>query len=104
MESVGVTIVTGLINAVRGYLFAGLLFSAVFILFGVQRVDPDAKGRNPLFRLIIVPGLCVFWPLFVVRWVRGKQRPTERNAHRLAASSFALSDRPDSEPIVHEPG
>lgn len=74
------------LNAIRGYLFAGLLFSALFIVFGVQRVDPDATGLNLGFRLIIVPGLCIFWPLFAVRWFKGKKTPTEKNAHRLAAT------------------
>ncbi len=76
-----------LINAIRGYVFAGLIFSALFILFGVQQVDPDAKGLNVGFRLIIVPGLCIFWPLFAVRWIRGKKTPTERTAHRVSATA-----------------
>ena len=74
------------LNAIRGYLFAGLLFSALFIVFGVQRVDPDATGFNLGFRLIIVPGLCLFWPLFAVRWFQGKKKPIEKNAHRLATT------------------
>lgn len=79
------------INAIRGYVIAGLIFSAVFIVFGVQQVDPDAKGINIGFRLIIVPGLCVFWPLFAVRWIRGKKTPTERTAHRVSATAFRKS-------------
>lgn len=85
MDGIGVVVVEGLIKAVRAYLFAGLIFSILFALFGVQRVDPDAGGWNIGFRLIIIPGMCVFWPLFAVRWVRGKRRPTEQTAHRIAA-------------------
>lgn len=85
MDSAGVAVVTWLLKAVRAYLFAGLLFSVIFSLFGVQRVDPDAQGLNIGFRLIIIPGMCVFWPLFAVRWVRGKRTPTERTAHRATA-------------------
>ncbi len=80
-----IALVEWLIKAVRAYVFAGLVFSVPFILFGIHRVDPDAKGWNIGFRLIILPGLCVFWPLFATRLLRGKQRPTERNAHRIAA-------------------
>ncbi|MBE9040859.1 hypothetical protein IQ235_08710 [Oscillatoriales cyanobacterium LEGE 11467] len=86
MDGLGVTVVEFLINAVRAYIYAGLLFSAVFVIFFIQRVDSDAAGWNIGFRLVILPGLCVFWPMFVTRLIRGKQRPTERNAHRIAAA------------------
>ena len=86
MESVGVAVVEWLIKVVRAYLFAGLIFSAVFLIFGIQRVDADAEGWNIGFRLVILPGMCVFWPLFAVRWFRGKRKPIERNAHRVVAS------------------
>lgn len=87
MDGVGVAIAETLIKIVRGYLFAGLLFSVPFVIFGIQRVDPSVKGWNVLFRVLILPGLSVFWPLFAVRLVRGKRHPVERNAHRLAAQS-----------------
>ncbi|NEQ97673.1 MAG: hypothetical protein F6K30_13305 [Cyanothece sp. SIO2G6] len=89
-RAMGITIVTWLINAVRAYLIAGLIFSVPFVFFGIQRVDADAHGwKNIGFRIMIIPGMCVFWPLFAVRLVRGKQRPTERNAHRVGASQAA---------------
>ncbi|MEM9447344.1 MAG: hypothetical protein AAGA75_02275 [Cyanobacteria bacterium P01_E01_bin.6] len=91
MDGIGVAIVEWMIKAVRAYLFAGLVFSIPFILFGIQRVDPDAKGWRIGFRLVILPGLCVFWPLFAVRLFRGKRRPTERNAHRMAAQHGSTS-------------
>lgn len=91
-----IAITETLIRAIRGYLFAGLLFSLVFVLFGVQRVDPGARGWHNLgFRVIIIPGMCVFWPLFATRWLRGRHTPPiERNPHRDAA---ALSLAPGSE-------
>ncbi len=87
MDGVGVAIAEILIKIVRGYLFAGLVFSVPFVIFGIQRVDPSVKGWNVLFRVLILPGLSVFWPLFAVRLVRGKRHPVERTAHRLAAQS-----------------
>ena len=85
MDGVGVAIVERAIAVVRAYIFAGLLFSVPFLLFGIQRLDPDARGWRIGFRIVLIPGLCVFWPLFAVRWVRGRQAPVERNAHRQAA-------------------
>jgi hypothetical protein len=87
MDGLGITVVELMIRVVRGYLFAGLIFSIPFVIFGVQRVDPDATGWSIGFRLIIIPGICAFWPLLAVRWVRGKRTPTETTAHRRAALS-----------------
>ena len=85
MNGVGGAIAETLIKIVRGYLFAGLVFSVPFVIFGIQRVDPAVKGWNVIFRILILPGLSMFWPLFAVRLVRGKRHPVERTAHRLAA-------------------
>lgn len=84
VDTVGVTVVEWLIKVMRAYVFAGILFSAVFVVFGIHRVDPDAQVWRIGFRLIIFPGLCIFWPLFATRWIRGKHKPVERNAHRIA--------------------
>ncbi|MDJ0703046.1 MAG: hypothetical protein QNJ46_07195 [Leptolyngbyaceae cyanobacterium MO_188.B28] len=42
-------------------------------------------GRSVSFRVLLIPGLSIFWPLFAVRWVRGKHLPEEQNAHRRLA-------------------
>ena len=88
MDDARIAIAEWLINLVRAYAIAGLIFAVPFVIFGIQRVDPDVKGWNIPFRLIILPGLCAFWPLFAIRLLRGKRKPTERNAHRLAARSL----------------
>ena len=88
MDGATVSLVEGAIKIIRAYVFAGLLFSAIFLIFGVHRVDPDASGWRLGFRLVIIPGLCVFWPLFAVRWIRGQRQPPERNAHRLASQKY----------------
>ena len=85
MDSFAIALVELLINAIKAYVFAGFLFSVIFLIFGIQRVDPDVKGLSLGFRLIIIPGLCVFWPLFALRWIRGRGKPTERNTHRQGA-------------------
>jgi len=55
----------------------------VSVIAGVQRIDQQAKGSGAGFRLIILPGVVVWWPLLLRRWLRGDgQPPVERNAHR----------------------
>jgi hypothetical protein len=39
------------------YSAAGLLFAAVFVFKGVQRIDSEAQGSGIGFRLLIIPGV-----------------------------------------------
>ena len=64
------------------YTVTGFLFASIFVLRGVQRVDSEAQGSGVGFRLLILPGVAAFWPMFLRRWIRGTQPPTERNPHR----------------------
>lgn len=46
-------------------------------------------GRSVSFRVLLIPGLAIFWPLFALRWVRGRHRPEEQNAHRQLAKLYS---------------
>jgi hypothetical protein len=48
----------------------GAVFAAVFVIFGIHRVDPVAEGAPFSFRLIVVPGVAALWPLLLARWIR----------------------------------
>lgn len=68
------------------YLACGLLFAMPFALNGVKRIDPHAAHGSWGFRLLIIPGTMVFWPLLLKRWARGVAEPPEEcNAHRRVA-------------------
>ena len=54
------------------YAAAGVLFAAAFVTWGVQRVDPAAKGAPLGFRLLIFPGCAALWPLLLGRWMRSR--------------------------------
>ena len=64
------------------YLAAGLVFGLAFVTLGVQRVDDDAKGGSVGFRILILPGTILLWPLLAARWVRGSGVPSERTGHK----------------------
>jgi hypothetical protein len=74
-----------LVRALGFYVGLGLLFAAPFVLRGVDRIDPGAKGASWGFRLIIVPGVVALWPILLRRWWSAAPPPAERNAHRAAA-------------------
>ncbi|MGK7898579.1 MAG: hypothetical protein AB4372_34430 [Xenococcus sp. (in: cyanobacteria)] len=90
MNDTAIAIAQVIINLVSLYLIAGLIFAVPFLIFAVQRLDEGTKwdwGFGNIFdgiglRLLLAPGICVFWPLFALRLVRGKGTPYERNAHR----------------------
>ena len=79
-------VVANVIVIVLGlYVAAGLLFAVPFVLRGVNRIDPVARGSTWGFRLIILPGVVALWPMLARRWAAGRQPPRERNAHRNSA-------------------
>lgn len=61
------------------YLAAGLVCGGLLI----GRIDRAAAAASFWFKLMILPGLSVFWPVFLLRFIRGVEGPPdERNAHR----------------------
>jgi hypothetical protein len=83
MQDPLVVVVALMIAVVRGYLLVGLVVAVPFVCFGVQRIDPAARvGLHPGFRLILLPGVSLFWPLLLRRWWQGSPPPRERTAHR----------------------
>jgi hypothetical protein len=71
------------------YLGLGVLFALAFVTLGVGVIDPAARGGTLGFRILIVPGSALLWPLLLRRWLRRAPPPRERNAHRDAAAAIA---------------
>ncbi len=65
------------------YLLVGCVFAIPFVLVGAKRIDPTAHSGTWGFRLIIIPGVALLWPLLLLRWIRGNH-PVECSAHRHA--------------------
>jgi hypothetical protein len=58
----------GLILAAQVYGVIGAVIAAVFLVVGIDRIDPAARGTYT-FRPLLVPGLVVLWPMVIVRWL-----------------------------------
>ncbi len=65
-------VVSSVLMVVAVYLILGLIFTIVFFLYGIDKVDKDAKGSGWIFKLLILPGMMVFWPLFLNKWRKVK--------------------------------
>jgi len=55
------------------YLIAGVLFAIFFLIKGIEKIDPAAHGSGWGFRLIILPGTIVLWPVLLNKWTKAKQ-------------------------------
>ncbi len=56
-----------IVNAAMVYGAAGLPVAAVFLLWGIDRIDPAASGAYA-FRPLLVPGIVLLWPVVLLRW------------------------------------
>lgn len=64
------TTVNTLLAMTALYLLCGLLFAIAFITKGVSMIDEGARGAGIGFRIIIIPGVMLFWPFLLLRWIK----------------------------------
>ena len=80
------TFAKAIVYALAVYASSGLVFAVPFVWLGVQRLDSEAQGSGIGFRLLILPGIAAFWPMFAYRWARRiVEPPVEKNPHRISA-------------------
>jgi hypothetical protein len=72
-----------LLRATAGYLLLGLGFAIPFAFGLVNRLDPVAAHGTRPFRVLLIPGATLLWPLLLRRVLRGDSMPpVERTVHR----------------------
>ncbi len=59
------------------YLVAGFIFAIAFLTKGIRKVDENIHGSSKGFFLIIIPGVMVFWPFLLKKWMQ-----TSGNKHK----------------------
>ncbi|OYW62489.1 MAG: hypothetical protein B7Z10_01685 [Rhodobacterales bacterium 32-66-7] len=65
--------------SLTGYGAVGALVAVVFLLWGIDRIDPAAHGAW-LVRPLLVPSVVVLWPVVLVRWIAlERQRASGRS-------------------------
>lgn len=52
-----------------GWIALGVLVALPFAFFGAPRVLDAAKGSSIAFRLMVLPGAALLWPLVIWKWV-----------------------------------
>jgi len=56
------------------YLLCGVLFAIGFLAKGITAIDEAAHGSTIGFRIIILPGVVVFWPFLLKKWIVSKRK------------------------------
>lgn len=62
------------------YLVAGVLFAVFFLSNGIKKVDPTTNGSSLGFRIIILPGIIVLWPVLLHQWMKIKMLSHDKTA------------------------
>jgi hypothetical protein len=76
------------VRALETYLAFGLLFAVPFVTRWVGRTDSRAHEGTWGFRILIVPGVTLLWPLLARRLFDGRPDPPDGwTAHRADARS-----------------
>lgn len=57
--------------AVAIYLAIGFVMALAFAFGGAPRIDGAAKDAGLFFRLLIMPGTALLWPLILLMWIAG---------------------------------
>ena len=80
------TFAKAIVYALAVYASLGLVFAVPFVSLGVQRLDSEAQESGIGFRLLILPGVAAFWPMFLYSYSRAiAEPPVEKNPHRLSS-------------------
>jgi hypothetical protein len=58
-----------IVQFVTIWLAVGVVLGVAFLFFGIERIDPAARGAYAL-RPLLLPGLALLWPFVAVRWFR----------------------------------
>lgn len=66
-----------LVAAMEAYGWVGLLVAAAFLLVGIDRIDPSARGSYA-FRAVVFPGVVALWPVVLIRWWQLERRRSGR--------------------------
>lgn len=88
-------IAASILDFVRLWAAIGGLTAVVFLGWGIDRIDEDARGAY-VFRVLIIPAILIIWPLVLWRWwvlETGRDRWPLRHrpprlSHTLAAAAM----------------
>ena len=70
------SLAAALVTLATAYVGAGVIVAPLFVAVGVGRVDVRAANAGWGFRVLILPGSVLLWPLVLRRWIQASRRPS----------------------------
>jgi len=58
------------LSTITVYLGMGTLIGIAFFGKGAGRIDPAAEAASVGFRVLILPGSIMLWPIVLMKWIR----------------------------------
>lgn len=52
------------------YLLIGIIFAGAFMTKGIRTVDNIASSSSLGFKVVILPGVVMLWPILLKKWIR----------------------------------
>lgn len=62
-----------IVRIAEAYGLVGLTLAFPFLLWGIDRVVPQAVGAYA-FRPLLLPGIVLLWPVVAIRWLLLERR------------------------------
>ena len=75
-----------ILSVIVGYITFGVLFIIPFALWGARKIDPMAREGTWCFKVLLAPGIALFWPFLLKRWLNATAPPEEWSRHRRPSS------------------
>ena len=69
-----ITLIDLLLRFTLIYLIVGFVFALYFVWLGAGRLDSSARESKWSFRLLILPGSVLLWPILIVKLIMSKTR------------------------------
>ncbi len=54
------------------YIITGFALYCFLIYKGFDKIDESAKNTTVFFKIIILPGTLLFWPILLKKWLKAK--------------------------------
>lgn len=86
------------LGTVQVWLWIGFAVAVLFLGWGIDRIDEDARGAY-VFRPLLLPGILLIWPLVLWRWWTleterddwRRRHDPPRRAHGYAAAGLTVA-------------
>jgi len=68
------TFVSILLLIIGIYLLLGVFFAIIFLWKGLNKVDNGTEGSGLFLKVLLFPGMTVFWITFLRKWLKATRK------------------------------